>query len=127
MDSDYQGKKTNRIGIKYALKGLSYAFSSEWNMRVHCISFIVVIIVSMFFQLSPVEWIAVILVSGIVMITEMFNTVIETLLDYLAPERHPTVGKMKDMMAGAVFIAALLAVIVGCVIFLPKVVSFFSM
>ncbi|CQR46880.1 Undecaprenol kinase [Paraliobacillus sp. PM-2] len=125
MASDYQGNKTNHIGLRFALKGIAYAFSSEWNMRMHGFVFLTVIVSSIFFQLSSIEWILVIFVSGLVMITEIFNTVIEHLLDYLAPEKHPTIGKIKDMAAGAVFIAALLAIVVGCIIFLPKLTNMF--
>ncbi|MFB1050781.1 diacylglycerol kinase family protein [Paraliobacillus sp. JSM ZJ581] len=125
MRSDYQGNKKKHIGLKYALDGIRYAFSTEWNLRIHGIAFISVIVLSLLLQISRLEWTIVIFVSGLVMVTEMLNTVIEHLLDYLAPERHPLVGRMKDMMAGTVFIAACIAVVIGCIIFLPKLIAMY--
>lgn len=124
MGLDYRGNKPNRIGIAFALKGIRYAFITEWNMRMHLLAFILVVFAGFFFQISLIEWLVVLLVSGIVMISEMLNTAMEHLLDYLAPERHPTVGKIKDLTAGAVFIAALVAFIIGGLIFIPKLLEF---
>lgn len=125
MHSDYQGNKKKRIGLSYALAGIRYAILTEWNLRIHVIAFISVMILSAFLKISMLEWVSVIIISGLVLITEMLNTSLEHLLDYLAPEWHPEVGKIKDMMAGTVFIAALLAIIVGSIIFLPKLITFF--
>ncbi|GAA5415542.1 undecaprenol kinase [Paraliobacillus ryukyuensis] len=120
-----RGNKPHRIGFRFALQGIRYAFAAEWNVKMHVFAFIAITIISVLFQISPFEWMMVFLVSGLVIITELLNTAVEHLLDYLTPEQHPVVGQIKDVTAGAVFIAAIVAVAVGFVIFLPKIIALF--
>ncbi|WP_112181345.1 MULTISPECIES: diacylglycerol kinase family protein [Paraliobacillus] len=125
MASDYQGNKRSRLGLKYALNGIKYAVRSENNMKIHFVILLIVIGLGLAFQLSIVEWMLLSLTIGSVLICELLNTAIEDLLDYLAPEIHPTVGKIKDLTAGAVLIAALVSLIVGSLVFIPKILALF--
>lgn len=72
------------------------------------------------------EWIAIAIVSGSVWATEALNTALERLSDHVCPEKHPAIQQTKDMAAAAVLITAIVALIVGSVIFIPKVVKLFS-
>ena len=67
-------------------------------------------------QISSVEWIAVIICIGLVFSAEMINTALEILVDKVSPQKDPVAGKIKDISAGAVLIAA----IISCEIFSPE-------
>ncbi len=110
----------------YAWKGIKSVFKSEQNMKIHTVAAVLVIIGGFIFDISATEWIAVTLCIGLVVSAEMMNTAFETLVDLVSPNRDPIAGKIKDITAGAVFIAALIAVVVGLIIFLPKLLQFFN-
>lgn len=107
----------------YAWNGIKSVFKSEQNMKIHAAAAVLVLIASFIFKISAVEWIAVILCIGLVMSAEMINTAFETLVDLVKPNRDPVAGKIKDITAGAVFLAAIISVIVGAIIFLPKLID----
>lgn len=115
------------IGFKFALNGLKQAVLLERNFRIHLISTFVVLVLSYILNLNRFEWIIVIFVIGLVLITELVNTAIERLIDYLKPEIHPEAKIIKDVAASIVLLAAAVAFAVGCIIFIPKLVSLFSM
>ena len=70
--------------------------------------------------LSPIEWILQTLTIGLIIALEGVNTTIEEIADFIHPEFHPKIGLIKDLAAGAVFIFAIIAIIVGCIIYFPK-------
>ena len=76
-------------------------------------------------RINSVEWIFIIAAIGIVFTTEIINTTIEELVDLVSPERQKKAGVIKDLAAGAVMIAAIMALIIGCVIFIPKIFLIF--
>lgn len=123
MASDYQGNKRSIMGLKHAINGIKYAIRSENNMKIHFVILLIVIALGVTFRISGVEWMLLSLTIGSVLICELLNTAVEDLLDYLAPEIHPTVGKIKDLTAGAVLIAALVSISVGSLVFIPKILS----
>jgi diacylglycerol kinase len=73
------------------------------------------------FAISIAEWMLCLLCFGLVITAEMLNTAIENLVDLASPQKHVLAGKAKDIAAGAVLVAAIVAAIVGLIIFLPKV------
>lgn len=105
----------------YAFRGISYVFLQESNMHVHLIAACAVVILGIVFHLSAAEWCAICLCIGAVIAAEMFNSALETLTDLVSPQHHPLAGKAKDIAAGAVMLIAITAVVVGLIIFLPKV------
>ncbi|SDB98408.1 undecaprenol kinase/diacylglycerol kinase (ATP) [Pelagirhabdus alkalitolerans] len=123
MSSDYQEIKNKHVGLGYAIKGLKYALHHEINMRVHLMMMILVIGCGIFLNVNAIEWVLLILTIGLVVMAELFNTAIELILDYLAPEWHSAVGTIKDVAAGAVLVASLLAMVVGIIIFMPKIIT----
>ncbi|MHA6250945.1 diacylglycerol kinase family protein [Oceanobacillus sp. CAU 1775] len=113
--------KKKWIGLPNASRGIIAVAKSEWNFRFHLIAMLTVIVFGFLFRLSPFEWVAIIIVIGLVLITEIINTAIEKIIDYVKPEFHPIAGFIKDAAAGAVLISAIVSVIVGMLIFLPKI------
>ncbi|SEN56317.1 diacylglycerol kinase (ATP) [Amphibacillus marinus] len=123
MASDYQEIKKKRVGICYAWNGLKYALKNEINMRVHLMMTLLVIMLGIFLSVSFIEWVLLLLTIGLVLTAELFNTAVELLLDYLAPERHPIAGIIKDLTAGGVLVASMMAAAIGLIIFLPKLIA----
>lgn len=118
-------KQKKGIGLKYALNGLKEALLLERNFRIHVLIACLVIIASVLFRLSIIEWILIITFIHLVLIAELMNSVIERLIDYIKPELHPNAKIIKDMSAAIVLIAAITSVIVGLIIFIPKLLSLF--
>ncbi len=111
----------NRIrSFGYAFKGIKAVFGKEVNMNIHLIMTALVIICGFVFMISITEWMLCIVCFGVVISLEMVNSAIENLVDLVSPEKNKIAGKIKDISAGAVLIAAICAAIVGLFIFVPK-------
>jgi len=104
----------------YAGRGIRLVFSSEANMKIHIVVAILVVICGFIFNINTTEWIACLLCIGLVFGAEMINTAIENVVDLASPDHHELAGKAKDIAAGAVLICAIVSVIIGILIFLPK-------
>ena len=104
----------------YAGKGIKVVFGSEPNMKIHILIAVLVVVCGFIFSLNVTEWIECLLCIGLVFGMEMMNTAIENVVDLASPNLHPLAGKAKDIAAGAVLICAIIAVIVGLLIFVPK-------
>lgn len=109
------------IGLKYALNGFLLIVKKERNFKIHLIALLLVITASSLLKLTYIEWAIILIVSSIVLITEMLNSAIERAIDYIKPEIHPRAKEIKDMAAGAVLLSAISAVIIGCIIFIRKI------
>ncbi|HPF52455.1 MAG TPA: diacylglycerol kinase family protein [Draconibacterium sp.] len=107
--------------FSFAFNGLKNLWVEEHNFRIHIVSTLVVVIAGFLFKISFVEWVAVILSIGFVLATEIINTTIEKLADFVSPDRNEKIKKIKDISAAGVLIAAFTAFIVGVIIFSPKV------
>lgn len=104
----------------YAFKGLAYATVSQLNFRIHLFATLVAVAMGIWLHLTSAQWLWVSASIALVLLTEVFNTMIETLVDLVSPGYNEKAGRVKDMSAGAVVIAACFAVVVALVIFLPK-------
>jgi diacylglycerol kinase len=104
----------------FAFKGVAYATSSQLNFRIHLGATVLVVLTGCLLHISKSEWLWIALCITLVLVTEIFNTMIETLVDLVSPGYNEKAGRIKDMSAGAVVIAALFALITGAIIFLPK-------
>lgn len=107
--------------FKFAYMGWQELFRTAPNAKVHLLAAISAIILGFIFHISAGEWSAVIIVITLVWLSESFNSAIEYIVDLISPEYNPVAGKIKDLSAGAVMIAALGALAVGCVVFIPKI------
>lgn len=106
--------------FRYAIAGLRRFIIREHNARIHVVATILVIIVARVLEVSATEWAILAVVTGLVWVAEILNTCVERLADHITKERHPEIGIIKDLAAGAVLVAAIAAVIVGSFIFIPK-------
>lgn len=108
------------LSFGFAIQGLITFFKTQHNACIHLLAAIVVITAGFVLKVSNTEWCWLIISIGFVFAAEMFNTAIEFLTDIVSPQFHPTAKKVKDVAAGAVLIAALSAVVIGAIVFLPK-------
>ena len=103
--------------IGYALAGIRSLFKSEPNVWIHLMATIIVIAIGIFRSLNKIEWCFLIVAISLVWITEALNTAIEKLSNKVSPQFHPLIKQVKDISAGAVLLAALFAIIIGCMVF----------
>jgi diacylglycerol kinase len=109
--------------FSYAFKGIATLFTSQPNARIHGIVLTLVIVAGFYFNIERTEWLAIALVAALVLSAEAMNTAIEFVVDLVSPDYHPLAGKAKDVAAAAVLLAAFGAIIVGLIIFLPKILN----
>lgn len=107
--------------FRFAFNGLKVLFQREHNSRIHLTAGVAAIIAGFFFHISTAEWLALIIVIGIVFITEIFNSALEHLCDFVSPEYHLKIKDIKDLSAAAALASAIIAVAAGLLIFLPKI------
>jgi diacylglycerol kinase len=105
----------------FAFQGLKTLLREEPNARIHIVAAICVIILGFLLKISAGEWIAVIFAIGFVITTEIINSAIENIADFISPEKNDKIKKVKDLAAAAVLISAITALIIGVIIFLPKI------
>ena len=108
------------VSFRNAFKGLYFLFKEERNARIHVFATIAVIFCGIYFQLDAIEWALIVFAICLVLILEAINTVFENLMDYISTDQHQRIGKKKDLVVGAVLIAALGAFVIGCLVFIPK-------
>lgn len=111
--------------LRYAIRGFFTAIRSETNLRIHVVVAVVVCAVGFWLQLSIPEWLAVVLCIVVVFGFELMNTAIEQLCDLVTKEQHPVIKTIKDIAAAAVLIVCMGSVIIGAIIFLPKLINQF--
>lgn len=113
------------MGFKYAFDGIIYTFKSEINMKIHLLAVIIVTVCGFVFHITTKEFIFCIVLFGLVLSAECFNTSIEILNNMVVrmdkKERYIAAGHSKDVAAGGVLILAICAVIIGLIIFIPRV------
>ncbi|WP_298367082.1 diacylglycerol kinase family protein [uncultured Lutibacter sp.] len=111
----------NRIkSVKYAAKGFWILVTSEKSIIAQIIIAIIMTIIGFIMQISATEWMFQFFAIGLVLVAESLNTAIEKLADFIHPEYHTKIGIIKDISAGGAFFAAIFAVIIGFIIYLPK-------
>lgn len=111
----------NRIkGIGYAAKGAWLLIKNEASIKVQIAISVLVTIAGFYFNISSTEWILQTLTIALVLSAEGLNTAIEEIADFIHPEKHPKIGYLKDIAAGAVLFTAIAALIIACIIYIPK-------
>lgn len=112
----------NRIkGMGYAIKGAWMLIRNEASIKVQVVIAVLITIAGFYYDISNTEWILQSLTIALVLSVEGLNTAIEEMADFVHPNRHPKIGYIKDVAAGAVFFTAIVAIIVACIIYLPKI------
>jgi len=105
--------------MRHAIGGIRVVFVSEQSFRIQLLASIAVLLLGAFVQVQAYQWIVLILLIGSVLVLELINSIFERIVDAFKPRIHPIVKDIKDIMAGAVLIASIVAAIVGIVIFYP--------
>ncbi len=106
--------------FRYALEGLAAFFQSEHNAWLHFMATVAVFTLASLVGVTRNEWLALVFAVGFVWVAEMFNTCIERVIDFVSDQRHKEIKFIKDLAAGAVLTAALTALSVGLIVFIPK-------
>ena len=107
--------------FRYAFNGIYLALKKERNLKIHFIIMLLVIIAGIILKISTFEWIICVMLFDLVISLELINTAIETTVDIAMPEINEKAKIAKDVSAGAVLVVAISAVIIGLIIFVPKI------
>jgi len=111
----------NRIkSVGYAFRGMMTLIKTEASIKVQLCIALTVTIAGFYFDISKTEWIAQVTMIGLVLSIEGLNTAVEAIADFIHPDYHKKIGLIKDVAAGAVLIASIAAVIIACIIYIPK-------
>lgn len=120
--------KQQRFSIQKRIKSFGYAFNGlkiliceEHNARIHLLAVICTVIAGILLSVSTMEWISLFFAMGFVITLEIVNSALENIADFISPGRHDMIKKIKDLSAAAVLVSAFTALIIGLVIFLPKI------
>jgi len=109
--------------FRNAFRGLYVVSKTTRHLFIHVISALVVVVFGFYFKVSSLEWVVLVFAIGFVLVAEVFNTAIEIDIDLTSPEYHPFARDTKDVAAAAVLLSAFVAVVVGLIIFLPKILN----
>lgn len=117
-------KKRLTNSFKYAFEGILQAYVGEQNLKIHTVIAILVIIFGFILKISYTEWLVCLVLIGLVLMAEFFNTSIEYLVDLTSPEIHPLAKATKDTASAGVLMMAIISAIIGLIIFIPKLINF---
>ena len=117
-------KKDHKIKLYksfgFAFEGIGNTILHERNMQIHCLVTVLVVIFGFILKISLIEWYVCLMLFALVMSLELVNTALEAVVDLVTEERKPLAKKAKDAAAGAVLMSAIIAAILGGIIFFPK-------
>lgn len=115
----------NRLlfSFAYAFDGVIAGVKSERNMVIHFSAMAMVVVFGSLLGMSTTEWLVCIILFGLVIMAELFNTAIETVVDMVCPQSDPRAKLAKDTAAGAVLMVAIAAAVIGIIIFAPKIMD----
>ena len=105
----------------YAFKGIGTLVRTQPHARIHAMATVVVVGCGFLFEVTRIDWLALVLAIALVWVAEAVNTAIEFLTDLASPEYHPLAGKAKDVAAGAVLLAAIAAIAIAVIVFAPYI------
>jgi diacylglycerol kinase len=115
--------RIHKISFKHAFDGFLYAIRTQPNFRFDLLATIIVVILGVYFSISSIEWLVLVFAINMVLVAEMINTAIESMVDLITLEKRADAKIAKDVSAGMVLISAILAVFVALIIFLPKILT----
>ena len=112
------------VSFKYAGSGLTYAFATQRNFRIHTFMGSVALSLGLLLKLTPVELAVIALTSALVMAMELVNTALESVVDLTVGNEYHELAKIaKDCAAGAVLISAFVAIFVASILIIPRLVQ----
>lgn len=125
--------KENKSWLKYqvktfnfAFKGLFAFFKTESKAIIHTVAAVLAVTAGVILKISILQWGLISLVIGMVFISELINSCMERLVDMVSPEHNVQAGHIKDMAAGAVLMASIIAIITGLLVFVPALIELFK-
>lgn len=107
----------------YSIEGLIYAYKNEQSMLIHLLVTCAVVILNFVFGISAFEWLITFLAIGMVLSAELINTAIEAVVDMVTLEIHPLAKIAKDCGSAATFILALMAAVIGLIVYIPHIIE----
>jgi diacylglycerol kinase len=113
--------KSRLQSFRFAFRGIRLIIKNEHNARIHLVSALIVVVLGIVLRVNLFEWCLLAIAIGIVFITELVNSSIETLADIVNPSLNNQIRNVKDYSAAAVLISAIIALVTGCLIFIPKI------
>ena len=122
----FQGREAFNKSVSHALSGIEYAVNHERNIKIQIVFAILVLVFGFLFKVSIIEWLVLLLVIAMVLVLELVNTAIERAIDLVTDDYHDLAKASKDVAAGAVLVMSLFSVIIGIVIFLPRIIDLFK-
>ncbi len=115
--------RQHTISFKHAFDGLLYTLKTQPNFQVHVVFALIAISLGFVLKITNSEWAVILFVIGLVLVSEMVNTSIESVVDLLTDKYHLSAKIAKDVSAGMVLVTAGIAVITGALIFVPHIIS----
>lgn len=114
---------TGRLkSIGFAVRGTIKLITTEHSVMVQSSIAVLMIIAGFYFDISKTEWMFQVMAFGLVLSIEGLNTAVEKMADFIHPDYHEKIGFIKDIAAGAVFFAAMAAIAIGLIIYLPRII-----
>jgi len=124
--------KNNRFSLRKRLKSFGFAFNGlvilireEHNARIHFMAAFIAVILGFWLKISAIEWVAIVFAIGFVITLEIINSAIENMADFISPEKHEMIKKIKDLSAAGVLVGSITSLIIGLIVFLPKITDRF--
>lgn len=110
--------------FRYASFGILQAYKGEQNLKIHTVMAVLVILCGFLFHISYVEWLVCLVLIGLVLMAEFFNTAVEYVVDLASPNIHPLAKAAKDTASAGVLMMAIISAVIGLIIFIPKIITF---
>jgi len=115
--------RIHKVSFKHAFAGFTYSVRTQPNFRFHLLATMVVILLGIYFSISSTEWLILVFTINTVLVAEMINTSLESMVDLITLERRLDAKTAKDVSAAMVLISATLSVVIALIIFLPKITN----
>lgn len=112
------------ISYRYSMRGIWIAVSRDYNIRIHVAATIVVITLNILLGVTSTAWIISLMLSGLVLMAEIFNSAIEKLADKITKEQDQSIADIKDLASGAVTLLGFFALVCGVIIYRPYFIGF---
>lgn len=123
MLSRTKSKRKFSSSVKNCINGFKFININEDNFKREIFLGIIVLALSYVFRVNKIEFIIIIIMIGLVLVCETINTVVERLVDLVSPGYNKIAGEVKDIMAFAVLLMCIISLVIGVIIFIPKIIS----
>lgn len=122
MLSREKNKRKFTSSVRDCINGFKFININEDNFKREIFLGIIALLISYILKISKLEFIIIIIMIGLVLTCEVINTAIERLVDLVSPSYNKLAGEVKDVMAFSVFLMCIISLIVGVIIFVPKII-----